>query len=139
MRWRHLNFWRRVPAGQPRLQGTTIKLMVCSSDRTLGLLNLAVGAYLNGFFGTHLQLKIRLPLKSKVGAMDAEPSGVPTAYYTPGEPGCIWSSFDRGSWTGFVVCFGGDEPCGGRLFWGTNSRPAAHGRQGSASIHARPV
>ena len=27
---------------QPRLQGRTIELMVCSSDRTLGLLNLAV-------------------------------------------------------------------------------------------------
>ena len=42
-----------MPAGQPRLQGRTIELMVCSSGRTLGLLNLAVGADLNGFLGTH--------------------------------------------------------------------------------------
>ena len=53
MCWRHLYFWRRVPAGQPRLQGRTIELMVCSSDKILGLLNLAVGAYSNGFLGTH--------------------------------------------------------------------------------------
>ena len=38
------------------LQGRAIQLMVCSSDRTLGLLNLAVGADSNGFLGTHIWL-----------------------------------------------------------------------------------
>ena len=53
MCWRHLYIWSLVPAGQPRLLGRTIELMVCSSGRTLGLLNLAVGADSNGFLGTH--------------------------------------------------------------------------------------
>ena len=45
MRWQHMYLWCFMPAGQPRLQGRTVELMVCmvcSSDRTLGLLNLAV-------------------------------------------------------------------------------------------------
>ena len=42
MHWRHMYLWCFMPAGQPRLQGRTFELMVCSSDRTLGLLNLAV-------------------------------------------------------------------------------------------------
>ena len=53
MCWPHMYLWFFMPAGQPRLQGKTIELMVCSSDRTLGLLNLAVGADSNGFLGTH--------------------------------------------------------------------------------------
>ena len=53
MCWRHLYLWRRVPAGQPCLQGRTVELMVCSSDGTLGLLNFAVGADSNGFLGAH--------------------------------------------------------------------------------------
>ena len=53
MRRRHVYLWCSMPAGQPLLQGKTVELMVCSSDRTLGLLNLAVGADSNGFLGTH--------------------------------------------------------------------------------------
>ena len=53
MCWRHVYLWCSVPAGQPLLQRRTVELMVCSSDKTLGLLNLAVGADSNGFLGTH--------------------------------------------------------------------------------------
>ena len=72
MRWRHLYLWRQVPARQPRLQGRTNELMVCSSDRTLGLLNLAVGADSNGFLGTPQMLccaprEQPLPRSSKSG------------------------------------------------------------------------
>ena len=53
MHWRHLSIWSNEPVRAAPPAGLDNELMVCSSDRTLGLLNLAVGADSNGFLGTH--------------------------------------------------------------------------------------
>ena len=141
MRWRHVYLWCSAPAGQPILQGRTVEFMVCSSDRTLGLLNLAVGADSNGFLGTHTYTHI---FSFETCGQSSSPRPRARTHW----PKCIshWSRGNTGTlshpWPALWACYDGvSDPTRGRQcgLYGSNREDLVKMVQPPARAHTHTM